>query len=58
MGCLKKVLGQSNLNVAELETLPIQVECAINNRPLTYEYEEIGHDMLAPFHFVIRIQIV
>ena len=34
--CLKRVLGQSKLNFAELEALLIEVKCAINNRPLTY----------------------
>ena len=50
--CLRKVLGQAKLRFSELETLLFEVECAINNRPMTYEYEEIGHEMLTPAHLL------
>ena len=46
------MLGQAKLRFSELETLLFEVECAINNRPMTYEYEEIGHEMLTPAHLL------
>ena len=55
--CLKRVSGQSKLNFAELETLLIEAECAIKNRPLTHEYEKIGHEMLTPAHLLFEFRL-
>ena len=34
--CLKKVLGTSLISLRDLRTILVEVECRINNRPLTY----------------------
>ena len=38
---LKKTLGNARLNYEELEVLIIQVEASLNNRPLSYQREDI-----------------
>ena len=38
--CLKKVLGRTSLNFEELRTILVEVETTINNRPLTYMYND------------------
>lgn len=38
--CLKKCIGRSSLNFEELRTLLVEVETTINNRPLTYIYDD------------------
>ena len=51
-GCLKKVLGQAKLTFPELETLLIEIESTINNRPLTYGDDELGNEVLTPSHLL------
>ena len=41
--CTKKVVGQSTLNFEELRTLLVEVECTLNNRPITYVYDDENH---------------
>ena len=50
--CLKKVLGNAKLNFDELLTIITEIESTLNNRPLTYIYDEIGHHPLTPSHLV------
>jgi hypothetical protein len=38
--CLKKVLGRTSLNFEALRTILVEVETTINNRPLTYMYDD------------------
>ena len=38
--CLKKSVGRSLLDFEELRTLMVEIESAINNRPLTYVYDD------------------
>ena len=38
--CLKKSVGRSLLDFEELRTLIVEIESAINNRPLTYVYDD------------------
>ena len=38
--CIRKTLGRSTLNFEELRTLLIKVEATLNNRPLTYLYDD------------------
>ena len=38
--CLKKILGRSCMNFESLRTLLVEIETTINNRPLTYVYDD------------------
>ena len=38
--CLKKTIGRSSLSYEELRTVLLEVERTLNNRPLTYLYDE------------------
>lgn len=50
--CLRKVLGNARLNADELLTVLMELEATLNSRPLTYEYDELGADMLTPTHLI------
>jgi len=56
IGCVKrvlrKVLGNARLSLVELQTVVAEVEGTVNNRPLTYDYSEMGEDMITPSHLV------
>ena len=56
IGCVKrvlrKVLGNACLSLVELQTVVAEVEGTVNNRPLTYDYSEMGGDMITPLHLV------
>ena len=43
--CLRKVLGNARLSFDELLTALVEVEGTLNLRPLTYEYDEVGHEV-------------
>ena len=49
---LRKVLGNARLHFEELETILIETEGMLNNRPLTYLYEEAAEDVLTPNHLI------
>ena len=49
---LRKVLGKARLAYQELETVLTEVEDSLNNRPLTYEYKQVGEEMLTPNHLL------
>ena len=49
---LRKVLGNACLRFEELETILIETEGMLNNRPLTYLYEEATEDVLTPNHLI------
>ncbi|XP_065060201.1 uncharacterized protein LOC135687544 [Rhopilema esculentum] len=51
--CLRKVLGNAKVSHDELCTLLAEVECVLNNRPLTYLYDELGGEVLTPSHLVM-----
>ena len=36
----------------ELETILTEVEGNLNNRPLTYEYKQVGEEVLNPNHLL------
>ena len=38
--CLKKTIGRSSLTIEELRTLLVEIEAILNNRPLTYIYDD------------------
>ena len=48
--CLKKCLGRSRLTHEEIITLLAEIEAVINNRPLTFLYEEPGDQPVTPNH--------
>jgi len=56
VGCVKrtlyKTLRNSKLSSCELYTTLIEIEGTINNRPLTYAYDETDAEMLTPAHLM------
>ena len=50
--CLKKVLGNSKLTYEELLTILLEIEVVLNNRPLTFTYENPGDEVLTPSHLL------
>ncbi|XP_068225253.1 uncharacterized protein [Palaemon carinicauda] len=48
--CLKKVLFTKRVNADELETVLKEIQCKLNNRPLTYIDAETPIEPLAPIH--------
>ena len=48
--CLRKVLRNSKLTQDELHTILTEVECPVNSRPLTYQYE--SGEALTPSHLI------
>ena len=49
---LKNVLKNAKLTSDELVTTLIEIEGTLNSRPLTYEYDELGAEMLTPAHLI------
>ena len=50
--CPRKVLGNARLNADELLTVLMELETTLNSRPLTYDYDDLGADMLTPSHLI------
>lgn len=46
------VLGNAKLNADELLTVLTELEATLNSCPLTYEYDEVGAEMLTPSHLI------
>ena len=55
--CLRKVLGNARLSFDELFTVLVEVEGTLNSRPLTYEYDEVEHEVLTPSHLIFGRRI-
>lgn len=51
--CLRKVLGNARLNADEMLTVLMELEATLNSRPLTYDYDELGAEMLTPSHLIL-----
>lgn len=51
------MLGNAKLSFVEMETILIELEGTLNSRPLTYEYDEEGAEMLTPSHLVLGRQL-
>ena len=50
---LKKTIGNTSLNVVELQTVLVEVEATLNSHPLTYPYTDIDDGSpLNPSHFL------
>ena len=39
--CLRKTIGRSNLTFEEPRTVIVEIEGTVNNRPLTYLYDDM-----------------
>ena len=49
--CLRKVLGNARLSFDELSTVMTEIECTVNSRPLTYQYNDL-EEPLTPSHLI------
>ena len=50
-GCLKKILFRKPVNLDDLHTIITEVECRVNNRPLTYVLNSLDEpEALTPAH--------
>ena len=56
--CLRKVLRKAKLNADELLTVLTELEATMNSRSLTYEYDEVGPEMLTPSHLIYGRQLI
>jgi hypothetical protein len=57
--CLKKAVGRASLSFGELRTLLVEIESTLNNRPLTFMYDDeqgISY-ALTPSHLIYGRQI-
>ena len=50
--CLRKVLGKAKLALDEIRTLLIEIEGTLNNRPITYVYDDVHIQPLTPSHLL------
>ena len=50
--CLRKVFGNARLSFDELLTVLTEVEATLNSRPLTYDYDTLGEEVLTPTHLI------
>ena len=55
--CLKKILGISLINLEDMLTVLAKIQVVINNRPLTFSYEEPGDQVLTPNHLLFGRKI-
>ena len=58
--CLRKTVGRSTLTFEEMRTLLVEIKCMLDNRPLTYLYNEIEgvSQPLTPADFIYGRKIV
>ena len=56
VGSVKR-LGNAKLNFDELLTVLLEIESTLNSHPLTYEYNEIGGEMLTPSHLIFGFRL-
>ena len=54
---LKKVIRNARLNYEELSTVLVEVEAALNSRPLTYVFDEM-EEPLTPSHLIVGRRIL
>ena len=49
---MKKTLGFANLTISELQEVLLDIEFCLNNRPLTYQTDQLDDEVLTPNHLV------
>ena len=55
--CLKKLLGRSKVGYEQLQTLLAEIQTLLNNRPLTFLYDEPAEEVLTPNHLLFGRKI-
>ena len=55
---LRKVLGNARLTYDELLTILLEIEGTLNSSPLTYEYDEVGDEMLTPSNLLYGFRLL
>nr|XP_045587958.1 uncharacterized protein LOC123749879 [Procambarus clarkii] len=51
--CLRKTIHRQKINITELQTLVVEIEARVNNRPLTYLTEDFSQrEPLSPSHLI------
>ena len=57
--CLRKLLGLSRVDYEQLHTLLAEIQTIINNRPLTFLYDEHAEEVLTPNYllFIRKINL-
>ena len=55
--CLKEILNNLRLDYEYMLTLLAQIQVVINNRPLTFMYDEPGEEVLTPNHLLFGRKI-
>eukprot|EP00794_Sanderia_malayensis_P007378 gene7378-biopygen5953 len=48
----RKTLGLANLTVSELQEVLLDIEFCLNNRPLTYQTDQLEDEVLTPNHLI------
>ena len=56
--CLRIPLENPRLSYEEFLTVLAEVECTLNARPLTYEYNEVHGEVLTPSHLIYGRRII
>ena len=54
--CLMTVMGNAKLNLDELSTVILEIECTLNSRPLTCQDNEIDQ-ALTPSHLILGCRL-
>ena len=49
---LKKVLGRTSINLATLQTIIVEIEAMLNDRPLTFVSSDLDDEPLTPSHLL------
>ena len=50
--CLKRTIGVKQVSFVELQTLVLEVEAVLNNRPICRDYDDELEEVLSPNHLV------
>ena len=50
--CLKKKLRKNSVTYEELQAILYEIEIILNNRPLTFTYENPNDPVLTPYHLL------
>ena len=50
--CLKKIIGKKKVTYIELQTLIVEIESVLNNRPIGVDYDNDHEEVLTPNHLL------